>query len=840
MPSTSRGRPATLLVLAFVAAGARAEPPARTDLFGDPLPEGAVARMGSVRFRQSPAAAVAFLRDGKRVVSGGTRGAIVWDAATGAVLRTLENAGAGTPAESLTVSDDGSLLAAGWAGGLVRVWETETGRELCQIGGGGGSAARVAFAPDGKRVAWSDGRGRIHITEVATTTDERFWAGVEPAPGRRGTPAINSLAFSPRGDVLASVGAYDHTIRLWDPATGAEVRRLELPQAGLAWLTFGQGGDVLASAGPDQVRLWDVRSGKLLRTLQGAASPSAVVISPDGRRVAAGEHATRLGAPAPVRLWDAETGTLLRQLGGPGGVTRGLAFSPDGRTLLAGGADSRLRLYDVETGAERNPPVGHTGSVARLAASPDGGVLASAASDSKVLLWEAATGRRLRELPGVSFPTGLAFGPGGRELFAGGGSDGMRVWQLPSGQESRHVAVPLRVETWAPSADGGDIRLLGHPGSLSEASFGLWDLGGGSFRRWRCQGAAHCARLSSDGRLAVTVGPGPDRRWGATLWEFATGQRRCMLEGLSFPGAAFAFSPDGALVASANGQVTSSRNRGVNLWDAASGKLLRTLGEADDFTFSVAFSPDGSLVAGAGNLRDRPGEQVIRVWEVATGAERRHWLGGDIAGTALAFFPDNRRLASGSTSGEVLVWDLGPETPPAAPTRPRRELPPERLAAAWDDLAGDAARAHSAVWALADDPRSAVRFLAERLRPAPVPDAALVARLVTDLDDDTFATRERATHALETAGEAAEPALRRALATAPSAEVRRRVEALLQKPRWPVTAPEELQAIRAVEVLERARTPEARRALETLAGGAGEARLTREAKAALGRLGNQS
>lgn len=830
------GRGAALLLIVLLVPAARGGPPTGTDLYGDPLPEGAVARMGSARFRQSPILGVAFLPDGKRLVSCGARRVVLWDAGTGVALRRFGDPG--VPAESTAVSGDGRQVAAGLAGGLVCVWQVETGREVCRFGGGGGGAARVALAPDGKRLAWADGRGAVHVTDLATGTEERSWTAAEPVPGRRGALGVNALTFAPRGEVLASVATYDRAVRLWDPATGQEVRRLELPHSGTVWLAFAPDGGVLASAGPDRTRLWDPRTGKLLRELQGAAGPSAVAFSADGKVLATGEHATQLGAAAAIRLWDPESGVCRRRLLGCGGSTRCLAFSRDGRTLAAGGSDNRLRLYDVDTGAERHPPPGHTGAVARLAVSPDGATLASAGSEAKVLLWDAATGRRRRELPGMPFPSGLYFGPAGRDLLAGGGPDGVRGWDAQTGQESRRLSVPLRVEAWVPAPDAREVRLLGHSGSFGDASFGLADLADGRpLRRWRCQGAAHGALLSPDGRLAVTVGLGPDRRWAAALWEFATGQRRCTLAGVSWPGAAFAFSSDGRLVASANGQVTESRNRGVNLWDATTGGLVRTLGEADDFSFSVAFSPDGSLLAAAGNLRGRPGEQVVRVWDIATGAERRRWLGHEAAGMALAFFPDNRRLASGSPSGELLVWDLGSDPPPAAPSRPRRALTAARLASAWDDLAGDAGSAHAAVWALADDADKAVPFLAQRVRPAPVPDANLVARLVADLDDDAFATRERATHALEAAGEAAEPALRRALGATPSAEVRRRIETLLHKPRWPVTAPEELQALRAVEALEHAGTPEARRLLEGLAGGTAEARLTREAKASLARLG---
>jgi HEAT repeat protein len=127
--------------------------------------------------------------------------------------------------------------------------------------------------------------------------------------------------------------------------------------------------------------------------------------------------------------------------------------------------------------------------------------------------------------------------------------------------------------------------------------------------------------------------------------------------------------------------------------------------------------------------------------------------------------------------------------------------------------------------------------LKEALPPVAPADEKRLARLIADLDDDEFATREQATAELEKLGEVALPALRKALAANPSAEVRLRGEQLLRKDDDPVPSGERLRALRAAEALEQAGTKEAREALRHLAGGAGGARLTREAKAALERLG---
>jgi hypothetical protein len=152
---------------------------------------------------------------------------------------------------------------------------------------------------------------------------------------------------------------------------------------------------------------------------------------------------------------------------------------------------------------------------------------------------------------------------------------------------------------------------------------------------------------------------------------------------------------------------------------------------------------------------------------------------------------------------------------------------------AWNDLAGDAKTAFAARNALADSPEGTVALFKRLLTPARPAKVEQLRRLLADLDSEVFAVRETAQKELGVMGELAAPALEQALAREPSAEARRRIQALLDKLQGPVTQPEVLRALRAVAVLEDIASPEAQRVLETLAQGTPEARLTREAKAAL-------
>lgn len=170
------------------------------------------------------------------------------------------------------------------------------------------------------------------------------------------------------------------------------------------------------------------------------------------------------------------------------------------------------------------------------------------------------------------------------------------------------------------------------------------------------------------------------------------------------------------------------------------------------------------------------------------------------------------------------------------------DLSDEELRVLWTNLAAkDAAVAYRAMCRLLAG-RQTVPFLRRLLKPLAALDARQRQQLkqgIADLDNSEFDVREKATAELEKMGEAAEPALRAALANKPSLEVRRRGGAILEK-LHPSRSPQQLQALRAVELLEYIATPEAREVLKSLAGGTSTYRLTHEAKASLDRLASRS
>jgi hypothetical protein len=260
----------------------------------------------------------------------------------------------------------------------------------------------------------------------------------------------------------------------------------------------------------------------------------------------------------------------------------------------------------------------------------------------------------------------------------------------------------------------------------------------------------------------------------------------------------------------------------VLLYEVASG---RSFGRWDVADATGALSTDGRLLA-IGTAKE------ITVWDVPSRRPLKRLPGHDNYVGHLAFSPDGKVLASGSSDTTILLWDLAQLDRGVPP--PAKPLTPVELKELWPDLASaDIAKARQALWALAAAGDQAIPLLCAGARPVPRWSAQRLGELIRELDSETFSVRQQAHSELERLDELAEPALRKALEDKPTAEVRRSIGKLLEG----ITERTlQLRALRAVEVLEKIRTPSSRRALEELAAGEPDAQMTVEAKASLVRL----
>jgi sugar lactone lactonase YvrE len=663
------------------------------------------------------------------------------------------------------------------------------------------------------------------------------------------------LTFTPDGQTLIAAQKWgDAKIHVWDLPSRKE--RYELTRQGVDHLsgialspdgrTLACGGRLNVGMSEGTIPLWDLASGKLLRTLRtGAKGVMGVTFSPDGKTLAAcGYDEKQCGS---ITILDARTGGRVRRMEVGAPLVTVLAFSPAGETLF--GAGGPIRRWHVATGRELDPVRDQGGRIWRLALSPDGRVLA--AMSQVISLWDVSTGRELHRLvpPQGGVLMDLAFSPDGQTLAAVGRMGWLTLWDVAGGKKIREVQVHAL-------ANAGPRRTWENPSAVSFSSdgrsvtTGSWE---GAIRLWAiAPGNEHgrlLGRASVEDQAIQSIAPLPDGRtlavalaaWGidATVrfWDTATrqplphllirvkGQDRD-LEHLAHElgTAKLALSADGYMW-------TINRQRGIAVWETASGKERLRLPNDGGPTIACAFAPDGRSLASAG------WDGVIRLWDATTGKELGRLRGHRGTVNCLAFSPDGRRLFSGGSDTCVLLWDVAALTDWPAPSAAM--LSRKELAGLWGELAkSDALAAYRAINRLAVSPRQAIGLLKKRLEPVQPVDIRRLEALIRDLDDARFAVRRKAAQGLAALGEEAEAALHRVLGAKPTPEVRRQAEHLLE--RIPIPRPELLQQLRALEVLERIGTPQAAQLVLKLTQGAPRARLTREARAVLHRLARRT
>jgi WD40 repeat protein len=860
------------------------------DQHGDPLPPGALARLGTIRWRHDRVASFAALRpDGQSVVTVGDDLTIrLWAFPSGKEIRRINLA----PKSEQTLSPDFRLsyflAAAMTPDGKTVAVSSYRGIRFFDIASGwevlgathGTHAVSLAFSGNGERLAVLEYDGQVSVWEWL----ERKRVSTFDSVGKFTSP--RRLTISPDGKVVAAIeiGAdgvnkngvrqRNETVKLWNADTGAEIGSAENGKnAERLSLTFSPDGKTLAFGSRGEVKggsgitLVEAASGKKTGFISGKGfPPTTLVFSKDGAKIFG-----RTRYDNSLKEWNVADGAL-RMLGSfpkqpldsyPfNSLFQSTSIAPDGKTLILAGADHYPLFIDIASGQEIASPPGHGRTILGLWFSADSKRVFTHDLIPSLRQWDAASGASLGTVDFADTPFRIAGSPAadvvGTLIRFGGcqfveATTGRVLGQFKPSQNIIYSSMLF-------AGDGQRLALS----SLFEPKIEVFEVPSGRLLHTLQNGPAFPDGdradgewrfdlrkfiVSPDGRLLANY---VDRRTIA-LWDITTGQRR---GSLTLPGVAVplfeqrqaearprqsgAFSPDGRCLAVdvhdgtvlayelATGQVR--RRYTTNL--ATESQLVGTiLGGGDEPQNSprLAYSPDGRSLAHAGF------DHCVRVWDTASRRELAAFRGHTGVVTTLAFAPDGRSIASAGWDTTALVWDVSKLTPPqTAPSK----IAAGELEGHWQALAADNAdKGFDAILALAAAPDDAIPFIEKRIRAAAPVDPQQIERFIGDLDSVDFKIRDRATTELLSIGERAASALEKALAGQPPLESRRRLETLLEKSgaRSMTLQGERLRAFRAVEILERIATPEARRVLQSYASGAPGAVLTISAGAALKR-----
>jgi WD40 repeat protein len=465
----------------------------------------------------------------------------------------------------------------------------------------------VALSPDAKLIASGGG---------PTTPASNLY---------QGRPTFLPLNSAPPG---AGGPPPDYAITLWDRTAGKEIARLEGHTNTITDLAFAPDGKTLYSAAADgSVRVWDIASGKETRqVIKAGAQVLAIALSPDGSSILVSTFDLETNKNS-LTLLNNQSGEEIRRFGGSRDVFASIAFSPDGKLILAAPAPSSpaaplmdapdIIQWDAQTGNEVRRLRGHQGGVFSVAYSPDGKYALSGGVDGAVIYWSLETGEIVRRLPAPydRFAYRVAISPDGRFGLSYGFESFFILWDLNSGAElSRFLYPQAPITDIAFAPDGRSVITAG-----SDAVARDWDL----FSRDEVR------------RMFAPAGTG---QW------------------------ALAISPDGKTAVSASGTPNWYRPYfGANLlhvWDIATGKEIRTLQGAKSTINMAAFLPDGKRLLTVSGNTFGPGENVMLMWDMETGEIIRRYESPMTALTGLAITRDGKQALTLAFGVALILWDL--------------------------------------------------------------------------------------------------------------------------------------------------------------------------------------
>ncbi len=903
---TARFAPA-ILICCLIVLNVHAQTPAqpKTDSLGDPLPDGAIARLGTLRFQHTPASGrvienAVLSPDGTKVVSLTTNSSVgirLWEAESGKEIAGPWSA-ASQRFSAVCFSPDSKILAAAVVpsaskvaitakkatkmnpktlAGTTFLFDIAAGKQVATLPPGTKMVRALAFADGGKTLVTA-GAGVVRWLDIAAAKEIKTWqpfAGEKPKSDAEGKQ-IKTFTYcdlSPDGKHLAvqmewAIEGQRQVFRSYAPddKVDKEAIGFDLDDGKKTWqivskemrtqvghFAFSKDGKRVAIAlGPDKVEVRDAHNGKLVRwPLQSKLGTNARVgglaLSSDGTIVALADGSSN------VVVWNLKETSAARKFAARVAQnrvnsTQFLHFSADDKKLLLG-VDAGLQLYHVDTLQEVHAWEGHRGWVDFLAFTADGKRLltGSAASNfnyTELAAWDTASWKRL-QLTSQRTPawSNMGFASPEQSVYVGkSGDEQFKLFNLQTGQPLAKMLVPNKsraIDFSAFSPQGKHFVLS----ALNEKNQSIERVYAVPSGKLLCElpiitlrqdifGFPQALRFSPNEKLLARYGRGDGLIY---VHDTATGKLRHALgTKMDFDEEDFfdslydltsidvAFSNDGKLMAS-----WWLAEKNIRIWDMETGKEIAQFqpddpGAATQRIIHLAWSPDKRILA--------VGQNKVRLWETATLKVRRELTGHAGASIhALAFAPDGRVLATSAADTTVLLWDMMLSDHAAPPN-----LAMEK---AWEALASDdAPKAFAAILDLTATPLQTIAWIKDRLKPSARIDRKLVESLIEDLNDNQFKTRQGAAARLLKIGERALPAIDNALASKPALETKLRLDDIRKRLTGLVLSGERIQAFRAVEVLERLGTRDARAVLQALAGGEIGALTTVQAQHALERL----
>jgi len=462
------------------------------------------------------------------------------------------------------------------------------------------------------------------------------------------TGTVTSVCFSPDGRYALS-SSEDHTLKLWDVQSGKEIKSFEGHTMDVTSACFSPDGRYALSGSIDKtLKLWDIQTGKEIRSFEGYTDAvTSTCFSPDGRYALSGSYDKIL------KLWDVQSGKEIKSFEGHTNVVNSVCFSPDGRYALsgcgyqAGPRDYTLKLWDIQSGKEIKSFEGHSYNVTSVCFSPDGRYALSGSGDNTLKLWDIQSGKEIKSFEGhTNEVTSVCFSPDGRYALSGSYDNILKLWDIQSGKEVKSFKGHT---SWVSSVCFSPDGLYALSGSYDN-TIKLWDIQSGkeikSFEGHTNVVTSVC--FSPDGWYAMTGGGnkvGP-RNYTLKLWDIQSGKEIKSFEGHTNVVNSVCFSPDGRYA------LSGSYDNTIRFWDIQSGKEIKSFEGHTSKVNSVCFSPNGRYALSGSS------DNTLKLWDIQSGKEIKSLKGHTSTVTSVCFSPDSRYALSGSWDNTLKLWDI--------------------------------------------------------------------------------------------------------------------------------------------------------------------------------------
>ncbi|MBN2559618.1 MAG: protein kinase [Phycisphaerae bacterium] len=503
-----------------------------------------------------------------------------------------------------------------------------------------GSVSCACFSSDGRWALLGSPGDTAELWEVSSGRHVRTFEGsmdfaTSACLSSDGRWALVSSAYDTIGLHTEEDEEYQE-IRLWEVSSGRCVRTFVGHRGMVTSAGLSSGDRWVLSGGRDMtVRLWEVSTGRCIQTLEGHANGvSSVCLSSDGRLALSGSWDKTL------RLWETSSGHCVRTFEGHREWVRSVCLSLDGRWALSGSADRTLKLWEVSSGRCVRTFEGHQSDVTSVCLGSGNRLALSGGNDRTLRLWDVSSGRCLRTFDGhTDNVNAVSVSSDGRRVLSGSADKTLKLWNVQGSGSSfaaqLHVARPTTSEV--ASAVSTQYRSLIDD---TEKAYQRSDFLSAPRSLRQARALPGCSRRAD----AVD-------RWMSLYRHLPKAGLQGGWEERSFEGHADWLS---SVCLSSDGRwaLSGSADQTLRLWEVSSGRCVRTFEGYGDRVNSVCLSSDNRWALSGSWY------SVLRLWEVSSGRCVRTFEGHEAWVSSVCLSSDGRWSLSGSADDTLKLWEV--------------------------------------------------------------------------------------------------------------------------------------------------------------------------------------